>query len=102
MEKTGLRERDIEGYFVKRVKAADPAGSLTLKFTPMGMAGFPDRIVLMWPGRAFFVEFKAPGKTMRPLQDKRARDLENLGFKVYRDVDSFEKIDQIIRKEWGA
>ena len=50
-----------------------------------------------------FVELKAPGKKLRPLQIRRKNQLESLGFRVYR-VDAAEKIPGIldeIRKEDG-
>lgn len=43
----------------------------------------PDRLVLFPGGRLAFVELKAPGKKMRPLQVKRAKQLTALGFRVY-------------------
>jgi hypothetical protein len=47
------------------------------------MSGVPDRLVLIPGGVIAFVELKAPGKQMRPLQIKRKRQLEELGFLVY-------------------
>ena len=43
-----------------------------------------------------FVELKAPGKKMRPLQIKRKKQIEALGFKVYC-IDSFKEIEDFIR-----
>ncbi len=42
----------------------------------------PDRLILLPNRKAAFVEVKAPGKTLRPLQEKRKRQLEALGFGV--------------------
>ena len=42
-----------------------------------------------------FVELKAPGETMRPLQQYRARQLTALGFRVYT-VDHKEMIGGIL------
>ena len=42
-----------------------------------------------------FVELKAPGETMRPLQQYRARQLAALGFRVYT-VDCKERIGGIL------
>ena len=42
-----------------------------------------------------FVELKAPGETMRPLQQYRARQLAALGFRVYT-VDRKEMIGGIL------
>ncbi len=48
-----------------------------------GTAGWPDRIVLLPDGKFGFVEVKAPGKEPRPLQVRRHRQLEVLGYRVY-------------------
>ena len=76
-------------------------GGMALKFVSPGMAGVPDRIVLMKNGKAVFIELKAPDKKMRPLQTKRKKQIEALGFKVYC-IDSFKKVDEFIEKvmEW--
>lgn len=71
-------------------------GGIALKFVSPGIAGVPDRIVLLPKAKIVFVELKAPGKKMRPLQIKRKRQLEELGFLVYC-IDSFETIDDFIR-----
>lgn len=72
-------------------------GGLALKFTSPGMAGVPDRLVLLPKGKIYFVELKAPGKKLRPLQLKRKEQLESLGFKVYV-MDSYEKIDLFLQE----
>jgi len=59
------------------------------------MNGVPDRIVLMPDGKMAFVELKAPGMKPRPLQLKRKRMLERLGFLVYV-VDNIEQIGGIL------
>ncbi len=69
---------------------------MALKFTSPGMAGMPDRLVLLPKGKAFFVELKAPGQDLRPIQIKRKEQLEDLGFKVYV-IDSYEKIDLFLQ-----
>ncbi len=75
-----MREKLIEGKLVLAVKKR---GGLALKFTSPGVDGVPDRLVLFPGGVVCFVEVKAPGKRMRPLQIKRKRQLEKLGFQVY-------------------
>lgn len=90
-------ERDIERKLVQKVKRS---GGLAFKFVSPGLAGVPDRIVLMPKGQICFVEVKAPGKKMRPLQTKRKKAIEKLGFKVYC-VDSFEKINRLIDEMGG-
>lgn len=75
----------------KLVKAVKKRGGMALKFVSPGLDGVPDRIILLPMGRIAFVELKAPGKKMRPLQVRRKRQLEALGFLVYC-VDRVEQI----------
>lgn len=63
--------------------------------SPPGWNGVPDRLVLFPDGKMAFVELKAPGETMRPLQQYRARQLAALGFRVYT-VDHTEMIGGIL------
>jgi len=86
-----MRERKIETLLVKRVKAA---GGMALKLISPGMAGVPDRIVLLPGGRILFVELKAPGEKPRPLQCKRAQQLAALGFQVLV-IDNPEAIQEV-------
>ena len=92
-----MNEKDIESRLRKDVKAA---GGLALKFVSPGYAGVPDRIVLMPGGMMCFAELKAPGKVMRPLQMKRKKQLESLGFKVCC-IDSIEQIKDLINEMGG-
>ena len=89
---TSLSERDIEQKLVKAVKAK---GGLAPKFVSPGFDGVPDRIVLLPHGRIAFIELKAKGRKMRPLQVRRKRQLESLGFSVYC-IDSPEQIGGIL------
>ena len=93
-----MREREIERKLVNAVKER---GGLCWKFTSPGTAGVPDRIILMPKGHIAFVETKAPGETMRPLQEKRKRQLESLGFKVFC-LDSIEDIPKVISEIEGS
>ncbi|MBG9548335.1 VRR-NUC domain-containing protein [Cytobacillus firmus] len=86
-----MRENFIEKKFAEAVKKT---GSLPLKFTSPGKAGVPDRVVLIPGGRILFVELKKPGEKLRPLQEKRKKDFENLGFKV-EVVDSIQRIEEV-------
>ena len=74
-----LREYVVESEFVKAVKAA---GGVAYKLTSQTANGLPDRLVLFFPAKTVFVELKAPGKMMRPLQRKRRYQLMKLGFPV--------------------
>lgn len=87
-----VRERDIERKLVAEVKKN---GGLALKFTSPGMNGMPDRLVLFPGGRFAFVELKAPGRKLRPLQVRRKRQLEQLGFKVYC-IDNIAQIGGVL------
>ena len=87
-----LREREIEKKLVTAVKAA---GGLALKFVSPGWSGAPDRIVLLPGGKAGFVEVKAPGKKPRPLQVRRKKQLEQMGFRVFV-LDGTDQIGGII------
>ena len=50
---------------------------LAIKYTPKGDRGWPDRIFINPCGRHIWVEFKAPGKKPRKLQDYRIRVLHD-------------------------
>ena len=84
-----MREMKIERALVKHF------GGLALKFISPGFDGVPDRLVLLPGGKIAFVELKAPGKKMHPLQVKRKSQLEALGLLVYC-IDSFEQIGGIL------
>lgn len=87
-----MRETVIERHLAASVKKM---GGMAVKFTSPGLDGVPDRIVLL-PGRKMaFVELKAPGKKPRPLQEKRKRQLEALGFWVYV-IDDVEQIGGVL------
>lgn len=83
-----MREKTIENKLKIAVKAE---GGFCMKFVSPGYDGVPDRIILLPNGKLAFAELKAPGKQMRPLQEYRKRQLENLGFKVYV-IDNIEAI----------
>ena len=75
-----MREKTVEAKLVKAVKSM---GGLAPKFTSPGLDGVPDRLVLLPGGKMAFIELKAPDKKLRPLQVRRKRQLESLGFLVY-------------------
>ena len=87
-----MTEKHVEQALTKAVRER---GGLAMKFVSPGLSGVPDRIILM-PGRCCaFAELKAPGKRMRPLQVKRKRQLESLGFPVYC-IDQPEQIGGVL------
>ena len=87
-----MQEKYIEQKLVATVKNM---GGIAPKFVSPGIDGMPDRIVLLPMGRIAFVECKATGKKMRPLQNKRMKQLEALGFLVYC-LDDIEQIGGIL------
>ena len=93
-----MREKNVESNLVKAVKSM---GGLAPKFISPGLDGVPDRLVLLPGGKMAFIELKAPGKELRPLQVRRKRQLEALGFSVYC-IDSPEQIGGILSEIQGA
>ena len=75
-----MNEKAVEKKLSGAVKKL---GGLAPKFVSPGLDGVPDRIILLPMGRIAFAEVKAPGKKMRPLQIRRKKQLESLGFSVY-------------------
>ena len=92
-----MLEKSIELKLKETVKKM---AGLALKFTPQGIDGMPDRLVLLPRGKLAFVELKAPGKKMRPLQVYRKRQLERLGFSVYC-IDQVEQIEIVLQMIGG-
>ena len=90
-----------EKYIEQKLEAAvKNMGGIAPKFVSPGFDGVPDRIVLLPVGRIAFIELKAPGKKMRPLQVRRKRQLEELGFSVYC-IDGVEQIDEVLEAMGG-
>ena len=87
-----MREYVIENEFVKAVRKA---GGVAYKLTSQTANGLPDRLVLFFPAKTVFVELKAPGKMLRPLQIKRKHQLNKLGFPVLC-IDRFSQIKPCI------
>ena len=87
-----MREYVVENEFVKAVRKA---GGVAYKLNSLTANGLPDRLVLFFPAKTVFVELKAPGKQMRPLQRKRRYQLKKLGFPVLC-IDRFSQIQPCI------
>ena len=68
-------EKKLSGMLRKR-------GALCLKFTSPGHPGVPDRIVVLPDGRIFFVELKASGGVLSPLQRWQIEQLRSMGADV--------------------
>jgi len=86
-----MLERTIERRLVDKAKEA---GGLAIKWAAPGFSGVPDRIVFLPEGRIIFVELKAPGKTLAPLQARVHEMLSKLGADV-RTIDSIEGVDEV-------
>ncbi|WP_127580168.1 VRR-NUC domain-containing protein [Paenibacillus koleovorans] len=87
-----MRESTLERRLVREVKRI---GGVAPKWTSPGNGGVPDRLVILPNGRTVFVEMKAPGKSLTPLQERWAQILRGLGHRVYK-LDSIESIDKFI------
>ena len=87
-----MRERQIEQRLTQAVRKHQ---GLCPKWVSPGLDGVPDRIILLPGGRIAFAELKAPGKPLRPLQQRRKVQLEALGFRVYA-IDNQEQIGGVL------
>ena len=85
-----MLEKQIERKLCDEVKNKN---GMCLKQT--GLAGIPDRLVLLPNGKCAFVELKAPGEKPRKLQLMRIKQLKKLGFKCYV-VDGVEQIKPML------
>lgn len=88
-----MLERTIERRLVDKAKEA---GGLAMKWTAPGFSGVPDRIVFLPGGKIIFVELKAPGKSLAPLQVRVHQMLAALGADV-RTIDSTEGVDKVFK-----
>ena len=87
-----MREKTIE----QKLKiAAESMGGIAPKFISPGMDGMPDPAHPS-PRRAHgLYRGESPGKVLRPLQVRRKRQLESLGFRVYV-IDTPEQIGGVL------
>ena len=88
-----MREKEVEAYLVKRVK---DLGGKAYKWVSQGNDGVPDRIVIMPGGTVIFVELKAPGGKLRPLQEAKHTELRKLKQTVFV-LDDKNKVDAFIK-----
>ena len=92
-------EKETERFLCRMVKAL---GGRSYKWVSPGCSGVPDRVVILPGGRVVFVELKSEGKTSTDQQKKRQAELEALGCTVYRDIDTKEKVREMLREVFGA
>lgn len=88
-----MQEHVVESYLGKMAKKN---GFLCYKFTSPGRDGVPDRI-LMGHEMTFFVETKAPGKTLRKLQAQVIKEMKAHGAIVYT-ANTKEQVDLIFKE----
>ncbi|MDR9452134.1 MAG: VRR-NUC domain-containing protein [Acidimicrobiia bacterium] len=64
------------------------------KFTSPGRRSVPDRLFSCIGGGVFFIEFKRPGKTATPKQEKDHQRRRDMGFRVFvcDDIDQGKRI----------
>ncbi len=98
-----MRERDIEAYLVKRVKAL---GGEVRKVQWIGRRGAPDRLVML-PGMYFggsnvtnspiiFIELKATGIKPEAHQLREHERMRKMGQRVVV-IDSIEAVDELLK-----
>ena len=88
----------LESKIEKRLKRkVEDICGLSLKFTSPGMAGVPDRFVLLPKGRIYFVETKSTGDRPRKRQLLVHRLLRGLGFSV-DVIDDMEGLERFYEK----
>jgi hypothetical protein len=71
----GMLEKNIEAHLVKRVKEI---GGMAYKFVSPAHRGVADRVVCLPNGVVWFVELKAPGGRLSPLQQVFEDDMVRL------------------------
>lgn len=89
-----MNEKTIEQYLSAKAKEC---GGFALKWVCPSWTGVPDRIVLLPGGKIGFIETKAPGKPLRPQQERWLERLRSLGFSAYK-ADSKAAVDQYIKE----
>ena len=78
-------------------KAVEKTGGRAIKLTSPGTAGMPDRLLLLPGGRVIFIELKAPGGHLRPIQKHRHNQLQQLGFTVHT-INNKHQIESLIHE----
>jgi len=88
-----VRERDIEAYLVRRVRAL---GGEIRKLRWIGRRGAPDRVVMLSGGRLWWIELKRPGGNAEAHQAREHARMLAMGQRVLV-LDTIEKIDGVLR-----
>ena len=87
-----MREKTIEEYLTWAVELA---GGVTFKFRSPSQRGVADRIVCLPDGSVYFVELKAPGGRLSPLQKVFASVMRQLNQR-YMVIWDTEQVDAFI------
>lgn len=70
-------------------------GGKALKFSSFYETGYPDRLILMPGGKAYWAEIKTTGKKPTPKQLIRQSELRSLGF-ISEVIDSEESLGSFL------
>lgn len=89
-----MRETQLEK---KARLAVERIGGKMPKWVSPGNRGVPDRIAILPDGLTVYVEMKAPGKPLEPLQRKWRKELLAMGHRHYK-IDSEEDIERFIQE----
>ena len=89
-----MRESQLER---KARLAVERAGGKMPKWVSPGNRGVPDRLAILPNGRTVYVELKAPGKPLEPLQRKWRKELIAMGHQHYK-IDSEADIERFIQE----
>jgi len=82
---------------VRLRKEVEKLGGIAIKYTSQTGIGYPDRIVLLPGGKAYFVELKSGSKgVVTPMQNMRIRSLYYLGFDA-RIISTREALDDFLQ-----
>ena len=88
----GKKENAIEQYLAEQIMQT---GGDPIKYSAVGIAGYPDRICAMPLGITLWVEAQAPGEKPRDLQLYYLGTLQKLGHHVCW-VSTKDEVDQLI------
>lgn len=96
-----MRESKLEARLVRGVKAL---GGVAYKFVSPGNVGVPDRLVVLPGGVVAFVELKAEGGRLSPMQGRQISRLRDLGadVTVVRGAEGVERYLACCREGMGG
>jgi hypothetical protein len=88
-----MRESKIEKYFCREVKKR---GGEVRKVKWLDRNGAPDRVAFFPGHAAIWIEFKAPGKKLRPEQKREHKRLNKVG-QIVKVIDSKRAVDNFFK-----